>query len=91
MAHSDKALVCRRCNVGPETILVDGRPDRIVCPSCRREMDLDEALRRAGRYLSHSIIKGFQNRQIRSTRRYKHVKYKPGRLPAVPAPDFIFK
>ena len=89
--QSGQSFVCRRCDVSPKTILVDGSPDRVACPACGREEDIHIALERAGRYLNHGIIKGFQDRQVRSTRRLKHVEYRPGCLPSVPIPDFIFR
>ena len=59
-------------------------------PSCGREMDLDVALERAARYLNQGVIKGLQDRQIRSTRRLKHVSYVLGKIPKIDPPDFVF-
>ena len=91
MPEVSQTLVCRRCDVIPKKILVDDRSDRFVCPACGREENIHIALERAASYLNHGIIKDFQDRQVRSTRRFKHVKYRPGRLPSVPEPDFVFK
>ena len=91
MASTDKALVCRRCQILPKKSTVESGNDRIVCPGCGLEADLGVAVKAAGLYFSHGELKSFQDRQVRSTRGSKHVKYVPGRLPRIDPPDFIFK
>ena len=90
MGEIEKTLVCRRCNVRPKAILVDGHPNRIVCPSCGQEADFNEAVKAAGQVVSRDVIKDLQDSLVRSTRRSKHVKYVPGRVPATASPDFVF-
>ena len=91
MASTDKALVCRRCQILPKKSTVESGNDRIVCPGCGLEADLGVAVKAAGLYFSRGKLKSFQNRQVRSTRRFKHVEYRPGRIPRINPPDFIFK
>ena len=95
MTSSEKTLVCGRCEIVPKASLVDGQPDRIVCPGCGIESDFEEARElaviHAGKEISRDAIKGLQDRLARSTRRSKHVKYTPGRIPTSIPPAFIFK
>ena len=94
MTSSEKTLVCGRCEIVPKTILVEGGLDRVVCSRCGLEADLKVALELAGKhflYAHDGPLKSFQDRQVRSTRRLKNVKYVPGPLPRIGTPDFIFK
>ena len=91
MPSTDQALVCRRCQVLPKEINVEGDNDRIACPGCGLEAELGVAVKAAGLYFSRGELKSFQNRQARSTRRFKHVEYRPGRIPRTEPPDFVFK
>ena len=91
MPSTDKALVCRRCEVIPETISVEGDRVRLVCPRCGNAADRDVAIKAAGLHFSRGELKSFQDRQVRSTRGLKHVEYRPGRIPRTGPPDFIFK
>ena len=48
---TDKILVCSRCQVQPELVKEEGRPDLVRCPSCDNSGDLDEVMRRAAEYV----------------------------------------
>ena len=95
MAASHKTLVCGICDIVPKTILVDDQPDSIICPGCGIEADLEEAralaIVHAGKEISRDALKGFQDRQVRSTRRLEHVEYIPGKIPTPIPPAFILK
>ena len=86
-----ESIECRRCNVLSEKVSVKGHPDRIRCPVCGINADLDVAIEAAGRHVSQDILKDLQNQLIRSTRGSKHVTYTPGRVAAGCPPDFIFR
>ena len=95
MRSGQKRLVCRRCKEAPQAILIAGRPQRIVCSRCGIEAGFDEAqklaIEHARKDISRDVIKGFQDRLVRSSRRSKHFEYRPGRIPCPSAPDFVFQ
>ena len=92
---TSKTLVCRLCNCVPEIVRKEGNSDMIRCPSCGVSCGHKEATKRAGEYISrstqNSIFSGFQRGQISSTKRLKNVTYRPGKLPRISKPDFIFR
>ena len=95
MTSSEKTLVCGRCEIVPKASLVDGQPDRIICPGCGIEADFEEARElaviHAGKEISRDAIKGLQDSLVRSTCGSKHVEYIPGKIPAPTLPAFVFK
>ena len=95
MTKGQQTLVCRRCDRIPELVREEGRRDVIRCPGCGVFGDRDEVTNRAVEYRARSITRGelhdFQRRQVASTKRLKHVSYRPGKIPRLAPPDFIIK
>ncbi len=91
MPSGDKTLVCSRCEVAPVTIRMEDDTLRLRCPGCGSERARDVAIEAAGLYFNRSELKGLQDRQVRSTRRLKHVQYIPGNIPVPARPAFVFK
>ena len=95
MPEINQTLVCGRCDIVPKASLVDGQPDRIICTGCGIEADFEEAqalaIVHAGKEISRDALKGFQDRQVRSTRRLELVAYLPGKIPVPIPPAFVFK
>ena len=76
-----KTLMCRFCKVLPEKLIIEGGPDRILCPSCGREDNFDVAVRIAGEHANYEILQEHQNRMKRLFRGSQSTRYIPGRLP----------
>ena len=90
MPSTDKALVCRRCEVIPETISVEGDRVRLVCPRCGNAADRDVAIKAAGLHFSRDELKSFQDRQVRSTRGSQACRVSPRSDPPNRARGFHF-
>lgn len=94
MATETKTLVCRRCERPPELVKTENAGDVVRCPRCQVSGNHDEVITAAKKYLgrsvSYSAIEGMQRRLQTSASRSKHVTYKPGKLPSLTPPDFIF-
>ena len=95
MDEERKALVCRRCDRAAVQVRTEDGGDLARCPVCGREGDLNEAIGRAQIYLARSIqnseIDRHQRRLIAVTKHSQNVTYRPGKLPALIPPDFIFR
>lgn len=88
---ADQKLLCASCEIVPETIRMKDDTLCLRCPGCGIERSRDEAIEAASLYISRGQLKGLQDRLVRSAGGSKTVKYRPGRIPSMPEPDFIFK
>ena len=88
-------LKCRRCKCLPKRIVEEGRRDMICCPTCGIHSDLDEALNlartHAARSVSHGEIRAFQKRQAAGVKGAKNITYRPGTIPTLTPPAFVFE
>ena len=95
MTDVKKALVYRRCDRTAVQIRTEDGGDLARCPVCGRQGDLNEVVRRAQEYFvrseTYSGFHDFQRRQIVSAKRLKNVSYRPGKIPTLIPPDFIFR
>ena len=95
MTAIEQTLVCRRCEVIPKLVQEEGGREVVRCPACGVFGDADEVTRRATEHAQQSIVNSqlddFQRGMARSTKRQKNVTYRPGKLPAIAQPDFIFR
>ena len=94
MVEQTMSLVCRRCKSDPVLVRQKRPSDALRCPKCKVTGDKNKVIKAAREYHArnayHSVIKDLQQGLRSSTAGLKHVTYKPGKLPKLKPPDFIY-
>ena len=95
MTTSTKTLYCRLCNGLPERIVEEGKRDLARCPKCGVVSDYEEAVQRAKEYFARSLVysehRKHQQKTAAAFKGSKNVSYRPGKIPILSPPDFIFR
>ena len=95
MTTSTKTLYCRRCNGLPERIREEGKRDLVRCPQCGVVSDYEEAVQMAKEFFARSFVHSEYRKPQQKTaadfKGSKNVSYRPGKIPILSPPDFIFR